>query len=176
MTKKKFSYLIDKHGAAEVANTVVFPVKLNSKEQEETDIALSDALASRRASMSDEEKLRATLLQLRFRIEDYLKDDRYDKKKTFGYFLKVYIGNLKRKHIEFARDINIKPSQLSQYINNHRSPPQDIIVRLELHSHNIISAVDWYQLLEKKNLYELRNNKDLRREQKSFVKREAELV
>lgn len=70
MTKKKYRQLIGKHGESEVGNNMIFPVKLSSKKQKEADAALSAELAKRRASMSEEEKLRGSLLQLRFQAED----------------------------------------------------------------------------------------------------------
>ena len=126
--------------------------------------------------MNPEYHLKGTLLQLRFQIEDYLNDLHFDKRKTFGYFLKSYIDSLKKKRNEFADEINIKPTELSQYINNHRKPPQNIMIRLELHSYNMIPAADWYRLLEKENLHELSTNKLLRRDQKKFIKRKAQLI
>ncbi len=106
MTKKQFENLIAKYGAKEVAENMVFSVKLSPKEQEESNKAFSAALAKHRAAMSPEEKLKAFLLQFRFQMEDYIKGTHFDKKKTFGYFLKSYIESLKRKHIEFANDIH----------------------------------------------------------------------
>jgi plasmid maintenance system antidote protein VapI len=175
MIKKQYDNLIGKYGAKEVAANFILPVKLESKEKKQTDTLLADTLAKRRDAMGKDEQLRGALLQLRFQIEDYLDNARFDERKTFGYFLKRYIDNLKSKQSRFANEINIKPTELSLYINNHRTPTQNVIIRLELHSHNIISASDWYRLLEKQKLYELTNNKELRREQKKFVKREAQL-
>jgi plasmid maintenance system antidote protein VapI len=170
MIKRNDSAVIKKYGARETAEKLVFPVELNAKAQERANIELRAALALRRAGMSAEEKLEAKILQLSFQIEDYVKDNQFDKRKTFGYFLKSYILKLNRKQSEFASDIHIKPAQLSQYINNHRTPTQDVIIRLELHCHNIISAVDWYKLLEKQKLHELKTDRSLRNAQRKYVK------
>lgn len=173
MKSKQYDNLVKKYGAEEVASNFIFPGTLSLKEKKEADAGLRDALAHRRAAMSDEDKLKAKLMQLRFQIEDYIKDSAFDKSKTFGYFLRAYIGHLQRKQTEFATEINIKPAELSQYVNGHRHPTRNVMVRLELHSHNIIPATDWYLLLEKQNVYYLMHDKAVRREQRRYVKKEA---
>ncbi|CAN5547745.1 hypothetical protein BH10BAC3_BH10BAC3_42160 [soil metagenome] len=176
MTKKEYNTLLGQHGAAELANNFVFPVRVSGKQKNESGSELKKVLATRRSEMSDKDKLEATLLQLRYQMEEYLNDTRFDKNKTFGFFLKNYIAGLRLKRNEFANEINIKPTELSQYINNHRTPPKNIIVRLELHSGNTIPAVNWYRLCEKKILHELSSNKALRNSQKKYVKKVAEPV
>ena len=84
--------------------------------------------------------------------------------------MKSYITILDKKSNEFADEIDIKPAELSQYINNHRTPPQPVMIRLELHSKNIIPAVHWYRLAECRKLHELMSDKTLRKEQRKFVK------
>ncbi len=176
MTKQEYKVLAEKYSPEELADSFVFPAQLTKKQKAEADIALSEVLKRRRSEMSPEYRLKGTLLQLRFQIEDYLNDFHYDKRKTFGYFLKSYIGGLKKRRNEFAYEINIKPTELSQYINNHRRPPQNIMIRLELHSRNMIPATDWYRLLEKENLHKLSTNKLLRKEEKKFVRQSAQLT
>jgi plasmid maintenance system antidote protein VapI len=176
MNKENYNGLLEKHGAAELANNFVFPVKLSKKEQVQADKELKTVLQESRASISKEDMLRLNLLQLRFQIEDYVNNKHFDKHKTFGHFLKIYITGLNKKRNEFAKEIHIKPTELSQYINNHRIPPKNVMIRLELHSHMIIPATDWYRLLEKETLHELGNNRTLRAEQRQFVTRVADLA
>lgn len=176
MTKQQYNTLVEKYSPDELAGGFVFDVKLTKKQKAEADSTLSELLKKRRASINDEDMLKGALLQLRFQIEDYLNDLRFDKRKTFGYFLRSYIDGIRKRQKDFAYEINIKPAELSQYINNHRKPPQNIIIRLELHSRNIIPAADWYRLLEKENIHELSTNKELRREERKFIKRDALLT
>ena len=173
MTKQQNGIMAEKYSVEELAEGFIFPVKISKKQQTEADAELNTILNTRRVSMSSEHLLKSSLLQLRYQIEDYLNDMHFDKRKTFGYFLKAYIGGINKKQKDFAHEIAIKPAELSQYINNHRKPPQNIMVRLELHSHNIIPAADWYRLLEKENIHELSSNKQLRREEKKFIKRDT---
>ena len=101
---------------------------------------------------------------------------RFNKNKTFGFFLKLYISRLNIRMNEFAREINIRSTVLSQYINNHRIPPREIMVRFELHSHKNIPATTWYRLVEKENIHELSTNSVLRSKQKRHINKKASLV
>lgn len=170
MTKKEFDHLLKKYGAEELAGSFVFPAENSGRDEANSTKGLQEILAERRASMTPAVKQKAQLMQLRFQIEDYLKENRFNRRKTFGYFLKSYITILDKKSNEFAEEIDIKPAELSQYINNHRTPPQPVMIRLELHSKNIIPAIHWYRLAENRKLHELMTDKMLRREQRKYVK------
>jgi hypothetical protein len=106
----------------ELAANYVFPTKVSKKSKKEIDDELMQVLSKRRNDRNPEDRLRASLLQLRFQIEKYLNESSFDSEKTFGAFLKLYIQELNIKQQEFAKDINVKPAELSSYINNHRTP------------------------------------------------------
>lgn len=175
MTKQQDKTLAEKYSWKDLAESYVFPAEISKEDRKESTTLLNGILKNRRAAMTGKEQLMAQMLQLRFEIEDYLNNSDYDKDKTFGYFLSTYIDLLKKRRNEFSQEININPTELSQYINNHRKPPQNIMIRLELHSHNILPAVDWYRLVEKETVYKLGNNKAIRKEEKKFIVKEAQL-
>ena len=170
MNKKKFEISLKKYGAEELGENLVFSKPKTLKSDKKTSDILLRELAKRRAALTPEDQRNAQIMQLRFQIEDYLKENRFNRQKSFGYFLKSYITILDKKSNEFADEIDIKPAELSQYINNHRTPPQPVMIRLEIHSKNIIPAVHWYRLSEYRKLHELMSDKTLRKEQKKFVK------
>lgn len=170
MNKKEFEILLKQYGAEELGGNLVFPKPKTVTTNKKARNILLEELEKRRSAISPEDLLNAQILQLRFQIEDYLKENRFNRQKTFGYFLKSYITLLDKKSNEFADEIDIKPAELSQYINNHRTPPQPVMIRLELHSKNIIPAVHWYRLAESRKLHVLMSDKTLRKEQKKFVK------
>ena len=169
MTKKEMATLFEKYTPEELAEGFVFPVKLTKKQQQESDLALKEELARRRSEYSPEFKREMRLLQLKFQLQDYLKGMRYDKQKNFSYFLRQYLQCIDKRSSEFAAEIDILPSELSQYLNNHRKPPKHIMVRLELHSQNTIPASDWYRVVEMETLHELATDKAIRKEQKPHV-------
>lgn len=111
-----------------------------------------------------------SMLQLKFRLEEYIDNREFDDKLTFGYFLKEYLQLIHKKRNEFAAEIDIHETLLSQLINNHRAPSESVIIRLELHSNNAIPATYWYRLVEKQKEHFIGTNKELRKMEKRFVK------
>jgi plasmid maintenance system antidote protein VapI len=173
MTKKEFQKLLDKYGPEELAESFVFPHGLSPAEKKRSDAEMLKILAERRAAMTPGEKLEMNLLRLRLQVDKYLATGKFDEEKTFGKILGQYIVTLGKARGVFAKEINVTPSELSQYINGHRKPPQNILVRLELHSNNNITAEHWYRLLQLESLHLLGANKALRTRQRRFVKTKA---
>lgn len=160
----------------DLSNELVSLKELDKSDQKLLSQELRDALSKSRKKMSPEVKLELTLIQLRSQIEEYLNADVFDKQKTLGYFLKAYIKSLNKKAKEFASEIAITPTVLSQYITDARIPPTNILVRLELHSHNTIPAESWYRLAEKERIYHIKADRKMRREQRKFVIKDAEIA
>jgi hypothetical protein len=55
--------------------------------------------------LSKEQSLRAKLLQLKWKMENYLKEPDYDNQNHFSQFLETYVDALYSKRNDFARDI-----------------------------------------------------------------------
>ena len=170
MNRKQDVILPEHISHEEAAAHYIFPVKPGKKALAEADDELKSALASRREKYTPEFKRKANLLQLKIQIANHINDSTQKAAKTFGTFLKQYMECVNKRNSELASEIDIPPSELSQYINNHRKPPKHIMIRLELHSQNAIPAIDWYRLAERDVLYDLSTNKLLRKEQIGHVK------
>jgi len=168
--------LFEQHTPEELAESFVFPVKLTAKQQREAGIQLAEHRAKRREEMTEAEKLNLRLLQLKFRLEDYITEEQYNPEYTFGYFLEQYLQLTNRKKKEFAEDIQIHETQLSQMLKDRREPNNSIMIRLELHSNNVIPAVSWFKLLEKEKAYQLRTDKSLRDKESRYVTHSLQLV
>jgi len=153
----------------ELVDSFVFPVKLTKKQQQQADEDLRAARKKAQAEMTDEVRLSLGLLRLKFLLEDYIKGDLYDEKFSFGYFLKEYVTLLRKRRKAFADDISINETLLSQLINLKREPPEYLMVRLEIHSNNVLPAGYWLKLVEKRREHDLKNNKELRKKEKKFV-------
>jgi plasmid maintenance system antidote protein VapI len=106
-------------------------------------------------------------------MEDYLKGV-HKEEYSFGHFLKRYVEVIGKLNKDFADDIGIKHTELSQLINNHRSPAEKIIVRLELHSGNVIPALLWMKVADKQREHVINTDKTIRQEQSSHVKNRLE--
>jgi plasmid maintenance system antidote protein VapI len=125
---------------------------------------------------TESQKIHSLLLQLKFQLEEYVESNHYEKELNFGYFLSEYVGRQAKRHKEFAAEIDIKADVLSQYINNHRKPTEQVIIRLELHSNGMIPAIVWLKLLQKDKEHEIMNNKTVRNEEIKHVKNKIELA
>ncbi|WP_118976437.1 hypothetical protein [Taibaiella koreensis] len=171
MNTKKISV---KYTSEELADAYVHPSILSPAQKKEAGNQLKAARAKVQAEITAEDKLTSDILQLRFRLEDYLSNGAFNPKLKFSYFLKAYVQLLNKKRKVFAREINIDETELSQLINDHRSPSENIIIRLELHSNKAIPAIAWYKLIEKEKEHYIITNKTIRkREEKNVSNRLA---
>ncbi len=164
-----YKKLLKKYTPEELADAFVFPVKLTAKQKKEAAIQLAAARKRTQAEMTDETKFSLNAFGVRFRIESYLKQETFDPEITFGSFLKMYVELMGKKRKEFAEEISIDETLLSQLINGHRLPPDYIAIRLELHSDNIIPAAYWIRLVDKQRLHEITTDKELRKKEMKYV-------
>lgn len=164
-----YKKLLQQHTPEELAEAFVFPVKLTAKQQKEAAEQLAAARKKTQKEMTDEDRLSCKLYQLRFHIEDCLDSKEYNPELTFGHFLKKYIKLIGKKQKAFAEDISTSSYLLKQLINNRKLPPDNIIIRLEIHSSNTIPAAYWIRLVEKQRLHEITTDKALRKKERPFV-------
>lgn len=166
----KSSTIDKKLSDEDIAEAFIFRNELSESQNKEAIDELSDARKKIKAELSDNQKLYAKVIQLRFQMEDYAKSSEYNKDLSFASFLRKYIKLNYKVNKHFAEDIQLAETELSSILNKGRLPSKKTIVRLELHSSNAIPASSWYQLLEKEKLYELQTNKDLRQKEEKYVK------
>jgi len=127
--------------------------RYKSKRERESDAtALMEARLMRMKNLSKDQITRAKLVQLKLKMEEYIKNNVYDNHSYFSDFLKFYIDSIYSKRIAFARDIDVAPVSLSQIINNHREPKEEFIMKLMIHSEKVYKNVCefhkkiWYQI------------------------------
>ncbi|SKA14911.1 hypothetical protein [Sediminibacterium ginsengisoli] len=124
----------------------------NKKERESDSVALMQARLERMKAIPREQIIRAKLLQLKLKMEAYLKEPVYDNNNHFTDFLEMYIDAIYPQRSKFAEDINVTPVFLSQIINNHREPKEEFILKLMIHSEKMFKNVcefhkkTWYQV------------------------------
>lgn len=129
--------------------------------QEERDaeaMVLMEARLERMKNLSTEQIKRAKLMQLKFKMEEFIEQTGLNRGESFNYFLKTYISVLYPKQSLFAEDIGVTSAHLSQIINNHRQPREDFLKRLMLHSEKAYAEVCdfskriWYQVYQHERL------------------------
>jgi transcriptional regulator with XRE-family HTH domain len=171
----KTNKLKEKYTSKELADAFVFRTKLSAKEKKESDAYLSEMRNKEREKITPTQLLLSRLLQLKYQMEDYLTNDSFKITHSFGFYLREYLNSLNKKNKEFARDIDIDETELSQILNNHRKPSEKIIIRLEIHSSKTIPAITWFRLLEKEKEHEIRTNTIIRKNEGKHVKNRLRL-
>jgi len=166
----KQTKLNEKYTDKELAESFVFRNKITPTQKAESDMLLSEMRKEIQKSVTPKQQLLSRLLQLKYQIEDYLENSTYDNKRSFGFFLRGYLETLNKKNKEFAKDIGIAQTELSQILNQHRNPSEKVIIRLEIHSNKILPAILWYKLVEKEKEHEILTNIDLRVNEKDHVR------
>lgn len=156
--------------AEELADAVVFPHGLSKPEKDADDAAFIEIRKKALRETTAKQKLTSRLLQLKFELEDYLNSEYYDPKCSFSYFLKEYLKIIDRKKKDFAGEIHIHQTKLSQLLNDRVDPNESFVVRLEIHSGGLLPAIYWYKLVERKKENELISDKRLRTQERKFVK------
>lgn len=138
----------------------------SNKEKESESVKLMQARLDRMKSLSKEQIMRAKLLQIKLKMENYLKQPAYDNHNHFTDFLGLYIDSIYSKRSEFANDINITPVLLSQVINNHREPKDEFIKKLMIHSEKAFNKVcdfqkkTWYQVYFHEKICDTMSNQE----------------
>lgn len=160
-----------KRTPAEVAEAIVYPVNLTAAQQKQAAKQLAAARKKTEKTLTEEDRLGLELFQLKFQMEDYIRNKEFDPEFTFSHFLKQYVELLRVKRKQFAKEISIDETLLSQFINQHRMLPEYMTVRLEIHSNNAIPATYWFKVVEKQREYELRTNTALRKKERKYVHR-----
>lgn len=153
----------------EVAEALVLPVSLTPEEKAEADRQLAEHRLRKKKMRTDAESLEFELMRLKLLLEDYIQQDDFVPKYTFGYFLDMYLQLTKKKKKEFAKEIQIHETLLSQILNNRREPSDFILIRLEIHSNNSIPAINWLKLVEKEKEFYFKNDRSLREKESQFV-------
>jgi hypothetical protein len=137
-----------------------------SEGKELDSITLMEARLERMKRLSKEEVLRAKLLQLKLKMEDYLKAPVYDNQDHFAHFVQSYVDAIYTKRSDFAKDVSITPVFLSQVINSHREPTEEFILKLMIHSEKVFKSVGgfhkktWYQVYFHEKLCDTMSNQE----------------
>ena len=141
--------------------------RYNSKEEAKKEsLALLQARLERMKSVSEADIIKAKLMQLKFKMEDYLKNTDLKSVQSFNLYLKTYIDILYPKRIDFAADLNITANYLSKIINKHNAANDLFILKLMIHSGKVYEAVCpfkveiWYEIYYRERILETMKKQD----------------
>lgn len=141
--------------------------RYNSPEQQQKDSeALMEVRRAKIAKMSNEDILRAKLMQLKLQIDEYLNANQDNNQEHFTSFLNTYIDTIYNKQQEFAKDLDITPVSLSQILNKHREPKEEFFKKLMVHSEHVFKAIkgfhkqSWYMIYYRDKINETMAQQD----------------
>ncbi len=134
----------------ELVEAYIFPHGLSASEKKEADAELSMLRQQHLLDMPAEQRIYGNLLGLKYRILEYLKRGEYSGQNSFEAFLSQYIDILNKKHKDFATEISLHPTKLSQLLSGKVEPNLPLVYRLEKHSGGVIPALLWWQVQMKK--------------------------
>ncbi len=171
----KTTKLLNKYRAKELADAFVFRTKLTAEERKKSDMRLKQMRTKIQKEVTPKQLLLSRIMQLKYQIEDYSNNAPYDINRSFGFFLREYLKSLNKKNKDFASDLDINETELSQILNKHRTPSEKLIIRLEIHSNKTIPAITWFRLLEKEKEHEIITDIAIRKNESKHVKNRLQL-
>ncbi len=160
----------NKYSEKELAEAFIFPRNASAKEKALADKDIAMVRMNLIRNMSDEQKLYGDILQLKYKLDEYVSSSAYSHKYTFGFFLAEYLRLLNKKRKDFAKEINLHETRLSRILNGVEEPNRQLIYRLEYHSSRLIPAISWWKLIEKGMEYILLNDVKTQNKEHSKVK------
>ncbi|MEM9935100.1 MAG: hypothetical protein AAF824_15855 [Bacteroidota bacterium] len=120
--------------------------------------------------MTEEDRMRADIMRLRFQIDNYLKVEGFAFDKTFGKYLEEYMRVLRKNRREIASDLAVHYTKLSRILNDKEEPNVELTYRLERHSGQLIQATTWWKLIIKKQAFLISMDEETREREQQKVK------
>lgn len=167
---KIYQRLKKKYTDKEIADSIMIPADLSDNEKITLAAEMKAIRFQKLKETTEEDRILADVMRLRFNIEAYLQKNTFLFDKTFGKYLEEYIRILKKSRKAIAEDLALHYTKLSRIINDKEEPSIALCYRLEKHTGNLIKARLWWQLLIKKQAFILEEDEATRIEEQNKVK------
>lgn len=148
---------------------------LNKSEKENADFELRKRRLESLRNTSEDQKIYADLISLKYGIIDYLELGIYSKNYRFSEFLKKYVSIIGTTRRNLADNLGIHETKFSKIINDKENPGLGLLYRIEEHSNLLFPASLLWQLVAKKMLVEIDSNNSERKKQSKIVKNKLKL-
>ncbi len=168
--EKIYQKLKQQYSDEEIVDSMLIPADLTKGEREELAKEMKAIRMQSLRETSEEDRILADVMRLRFQMEAYVKGDNFSFQKTFGKFLEEYIRVLKKTRREIAEDLAVHYTKLSRIINDREEPSVGLSYRLEKHTGNLIKAETWWQLIVKKQAFIISKDVETRRREQEKVR------
>lgn len=127
------------------------PMDIGTKEYEDFKLLIR----SKVSETSKEDRIKISLLGLKYNMEDYLTSN--SKIKEVGSFIKQFLKLIEIKQIQFANYLEIRPSNLSKILNGERRLNIELAIILEKLSN--IKAELWLGIQNRNEIYKTQKSK-----------------
>ncbi|MCB0595285.1 MAG: hypothetical protein H6557_10015 [Lewinellaceae bacterium] len=168
--EKIYQKLREQYSDEEIVDSMLIPADLSEEEKKELAKEMKAVRMQKLRETTEEDRILADVVRLRFQIEDYVNKQIFSFNQTFGKYLKEYIRITKKSRREIAGDLSIHYTKLSRIINDKEEPNIELSYRLEKHSGGIIRAELWWKLMVKKQAFIISKDEETRKAEQEKVK------
>lgn len=168
--KKIYEQLKKEYTDEEIADAHLLSEELSEEELAAAHEEMRQIRLEQLKNRTEEQRLHSELFRLRILIREYLEQETYQETQSFGKYLEEYIHILRKTKKAFAEDIDIHQTRLSRILHDREDPNIELLYRLEIHSGNLIPAILWWKLFQKKQAYELTHDEEGRKREATHVK------
>ena len=165
-----YQKLLKQYSENEIADSMLIPDQLNEPQQTYEKKEFMEKRMIMLNNMTEEDRMRADIMRLRFQIEGYLKMEGFSFEKTFGKYLEEYMRILRKDRKEMASDLAVHYTKLSRILNDKEEPNVELTYRLEKHSGQLIKATTWWKLIMKKQAFLINMDEETRKREQQKVK------
>jgi len=168
--EKIYQQLRKQYSDEEIADSMLIPADLTEAERKAANTELVAFRMKLLREQTEEKRIYSDLLRFKYLMEDYIKEQPFDEKKSFGKHLSDYVHLLKRTKKQLSEDLNIHYTRFSRIVNDREEPNIELMYRLEKHSANLIPAIYWWKLVTKKQEHIIRKDAATRKKEGAKVK------
>ncbi|WP_282782874.1 helix-turn-helix transcriptional regulator [Phaeodactylibacter xiamenensis] len=168
--ERLFKELSKQYSVEEIAGSMLIPEDLTEAERKEANEQLKMFRLKMMQEQTETDRIFSDLMRLKILMEDYIRDAPFSEQKSFGKHLEEYARILKLTKKRLAEDLAIHYTRLSRIINGHEEPNIELAYRLEKHSGGLISALEWWRLVVKKQEYTIKIDDETRVNEGAKVK------
>lgn len=123
-------------------------------------------ILSESKKQSSERILRNDVLSLKYKMQDYIQQDKIEQEMRILDFVKLYLNLLNITQKELATVFGMKDTNLYKYMIGERKLNPDLVFKLSSFSHTEPEL--WYHIQIKNELSELRKQKDKIKEYEKY--------
>ncbi|MBK7335989.1 MAG: hypothetical protein IPJ00_07395 [Saprospirales bacterium] len=168
--EKIYDRLKKQYSDQEIADAHVISEELTDAEKAAAGEEMRQIRLEKIKTRTEEQRLQADLTRLRILMRTYTDKESYSVGNSFGAFLGEYIRIIRKSKKAFSIDIGLHYTTLSRILHDRESPNIELMYRLEAHSAGLLPAILWWELLIKKQGFEIRQDTDGRKEEAKRVK------